>query len=68
MWRFYIGIIYYSILVSLYYVMFYYRSFRTKLENEHRLQTLVKEAELKSLKYQIKNGMLLSMTRKQGLK
>ena len=53
MWRFYIGIIYYSILVSLYYIIFYYRSFRTKLENEHRLQTLVKEAELKSLKYQI---------------
>ncbi len=53
MWRFYIGIIYYSILVSLYYIIFYYRSFRTKLENEHRLKTLVKEAELKSLKYQI---------------
>ncbi len=52
-WRFNIGIIYYSILVSLYYVIFYYRSFRTKLEKEHRLQTLVKEAELKSLKYQI---------------
>lgn len=52
-WRIYAGIIYYSILVSLYYVIFYYRSFRTKLENEHRLQTLVKEAELKSLKYQI---------------
>ncbi len=52
-WRFNIGIIYYSILVSLYYVIFYYRSFRTKLENEHRLKTLVKEAELKSLKYQI---------------
>jgi len=52
-WRFYIGIIYYSILVSLYYVIFYYRSFRTKLENEHHLQTLVKEAELKSLRYQI---------------
>ena len=32
MWRFYIGIIYYSILVSLYYVIFYYRSFKTKLE------------------------------------
>ena len=52
-WRIYIGIIYYSILVSVYYVIFYYRSFRDKLENEHRLQTLVKEAELKSLKYQI---------------
>ena len=52
-WRFNIGIIYYSILVSLYYVIFYYRSFRTKLEKENRLQTLVKEAELKSLKYQI---------------
>lgn len=52
-WRIYAGIIYYSILVSLYYVIFYYRSFKTKLENEHRLQTLVKVAELKSLKYQI---------------
>lgn len=52
-WRVYAGIIYYAILIAIYYVIFYYSSFRDKQEQEHRMETLVKEAELKSLKYQI---------------
>ena len=52
-WRIYAGIIYYSILIAVYYVIFYYSSYRDEQEKEHRMKALVKEAELKSLKYQI---------------
>lgn len=52
-WRFLIGILYYSILTAVNYVIIYYNSFQTKLLREAELNTFVKEAELKSLKYQI---------------
>lgn len=52
-WRFVIGIFFYSIIVSIYYVFIYYTNFQQKLLKEAELNTLIKEAELKSLKYQI---------------
>ncbi len=53
LWRFIIGIMYYSILVAIDYVIIYYNNFQEKLLKEAELKTLIKEAELKSLKYQI---------------
>lgn len=52
-WRFIIGIFFYSIIVAVDYVIIYYNNFQQKLFKESELNTLVKEAELKSLKYQI---------------
>ncbi|MBI1938452.1 MAG: histidine kinase [Ignavibacteriales bacterium] len=52
-WRFVIGVLFYSIIVSIYYVFIYYTNFQQKLLKEAELNTLIKEAELKSLKYQI---------------
>lgn len=52
-WRFLVGILFYSILTAINYVIIYYNSFQTKLLREAELNTFVKEAELKSLKYQI---------------
>ena len=51
--RFVIGLLIFIIIIILDYVIIYYDSFKTKLTEEARLSTLVKEAELKSLKYQI---------------
>ena len=52
-WRFLVGIILYAIQTSINYVIIYYNSFQSKLLREAELNTFVKEAELKSLKYQI---------------
>jgi hypothetical protein len=52
-WRFMIGIFFYAIIVAVDYVIIYYNNFQQKLFRESELNTLVKEAELKSLKYQI---------------
>ncbi|MFC2084613.1 sensor histidine kinase [Bacteroidota bacterium] len=52
-WRFNVGILFYIIIITLYYVVYYYKNFKEKLHRESQLKTLVKEAELKSLKYQI---------------
>lgn len=52
-WRFFIGMFFYFIIVSLIYVMIYYGNFQEKVLKEAELKSLVKEAELKSLKYQI---------------
>ncbi|MFH0736581.1 MAG: histidine kinase [bacterium] len=51
--RFLIGILYYIIIVSVNYIIIYYNNFKEKVTNENQLQNLVKEAELKTLKYQI---------------
>ncbi len=51
--RFLIGILYYIIIVSVNYITIYYNNFKEKVTNENQLQKLVKEAELKTLKYQI---------------
>jgi len=52
-WRFVVGILFYAIIVSLNYVIIYYNNFREKELKESELNSLVKEAELKTLKYQI---------------
>jgi two-component system, LytTR family, sensor kinase len=52
-WRFLIGILFYIALVSVFYVIIYYRNFQEKLLREAELSSLVKEAELNALKYQI---------------
>ncbi len=52
-WRFLIGILFYSINVSINYVSIYYTNFQEKQLKEAELRMLVKESELRSLKYQI---------------
>lgn len=52
-WRFLIGILYYIVIVAIDYVIIYYTNFQEKQIKEVELHALVKEAELKSLKYQI---------------
>ncbi len=52
-WRFNLGLIFYAITVIFYYVAYYYKSFKEKARQESELRALVKEAELKKLKYQI---------------
>jgi sensor histidine kinase YesM len=52
-WRFLIGILFYTIIICIDYVIIYYNNFQEKLLKEAELNSLVKEAELKTLKYQI---------------
>lgn len=52
-WRFLIGLLLYTIIVSVNYLTIYYNNFRETLRKETELNALVKEAELKTLKYQI---------------
>ncbi len=52
-WRYAIGILFYVVIVSLIYVYVTYSDYKEKELNESNLKVLVKEAELKSLKYQI---------------
>jgi len=47
------GVILYLVLISFYYMIFYYKSFKEKAGHELKMETLLKEAELRSLKYQI---------------
>lgn len=53
LWRFLIGILFYFLMVSFYYLLIYYENFHEKLLREAKLKSLVKEAELKTLKFQI---------------
>ena len=52
-WRFFLGILFYAVVISIFYLMLYYENFQKKMLKEAELKGLVKEAELKSLKYQI---------------
>lgn len=52
-WRFFIGMLYYLIIIAVIYLIIYYGNFQEKVLREAELKTLVKEAELKTLKYQI---------------
>lgn len=52
-WRFLIGILFYTVIIAVDYVFIYYNNFQEKLLKEAELNALVKEAELKTLKYQI---------------
>jgi len=77
LWRLLIGILFYFIMVSFYYLLIYYQSFHEKLLRESELKALVKEAELKTLKFQINphfifnslnsiNSLILSSPQKAG--
>ncbi|HEY6907043.1 MAG TPA: histidine kinase, partial [Ignavibacteriaceae bacterium] len=52
-WRFLIGILFYFIITSLYYLIIYYSGFQERKLYESELKNLVTQAELKSLKFQI---------------
>lgn len=52
-WRILIGILFYSLFVSFYYMIIYYTGFHEREIKEAELKSLVTEAELKSLKFQI---------------
>jgi sensor histidine kinase YesM len=52
-WRISIGIFYYGIAIAFFYLYKFNNDLRMKDEKEKELQLMIKEAELKSLKYQI---------------
>ena len=52
-WRILIGLLFYALFVSFYYMIIYYTGFQERTVKEAELKTLVTEAELKSLKFQI---------------
>ena len=52
-WRFLIGILFYALITSFYYMIIYYTGFNERTIKEVELKNLVTEAELKSLKFQI---------------
>lgn len=52
-WCFITGVFFYDIIVTFYYLFIYYNNFHEKVVKEAEFKTLLKEAELKSLKYQI---------------
>ncbi len=52
-WRFNLGIVFYAVTVVFYYMMFYYQGYREKSQQESDMKALIKESELKTLKYQI---------------
>nr|HPN39520.1 histidine kinase [Melioribacteraceae bacterium] len=51
--RFIIGLFYYLSVIIIFYLIIYYLNFKDKLINETTLNALMKENELKTLKYQI---------------
>lgn len=53
LWRFLIGLMLYIVIVAVDYVIIYYNNFQEKVLREAELKGLIKEAELKTLKYQI---------------
>ncbi|MBI9072491.1 MAG: histidine kinase [Melioribacteraceae bacterium] len=52
-WRFLVGIYFYLIIASINYVIIYYNNMKATQLKESEMKSLFKEAELKSLKYQI---------------
>jgi sensor histidine kinase YesM len=52
-WRFIIGLIFYALLASFYYMITYYTGFQERIIKESELKNLVTVAELRSLKFQI---------------
>jgi sensor histidine kinase YesM len=53
LWRFLVGIMFYALITSYYYLVSYYTGFQERKLKESELKSLVTEAELKSLKFQI---------------
>jgi len=52
-WRFLVGILFYFLITSFYYLIIYYTNFHDKTLRENELKNLVTQAEIKSLKFQI---------------
>ena len=52
-WRILIGLLFYALFVAFYYMIIYYTGFQERAVKEAELKSLVTEAELKSLKFQI---------------
>ncbi|MCX6152451.1 MAG: histidine kinase [Ignavibacteriales bacterium] len=52
-WRLLLGVLYFTLIVSINYLIIFYYNLRDKIEREVELNTLVKEAELRTLKYQL---------------
>ncbi len=52
-WKFLIGLLFYLLIVSLYYMYIYYKENQERISRESELKNLVMEAELKILKFQI---------------
>jgi len=52
-WRIFIGILFYSLFISFYYMIIYYVGFHEREIKEVELKNLITEAELRSLKFQI---------------
>ncbi len=52
-WRIVVGILYYFLFTSFYYLIIYYSNYQERVVKESELKNLVTQAELKSLKFQI---------------
>lgn len=52
-WRLLVGILFYFLITSFYYLIIYYTNFQQKTIQENELKNLITQAELKSLKFQI---------------
>lgn len=52
-WRFVIGALFYFLIVSFYYLIIYYNGFHERELRESELKSLLTEAELRTLKFQI---------------
>ncbi len=52
-WRYLIGLLFYLLIVSLYYMYNYYKDTQERISRESELKNLITEAELRTLKFQI---------------
>jgi two-component system, LytTR family, sensor kinase len=52
-WRFFTGLLYYSIIILIYYLYIYYASFKKKLLKENEMQRLIRDTQLSLLKSQL---------------
>jgi two-component system, LytTR family, sensor kinase len=52
-WRFLIGLLFYFLISTFYYVIIYYTGYQQRIIQEAELKNLIAQAELKSLKFQI---------------
>jgi two-component system, LytTR family, sensor kinase len=52
-WRVLTGCLYYEVVIAIIYIYIFYAKLSIKVEKESELNSLVKEAELKTLKYQL---------------
>jgi two-component system, LytTR family, sensor kinase len=54
------GLLYYAFMVSLFYLIIYFRELQEKIERENQLNLMLKEAELKTLRAQIRPHFLFN--------